>query len=181
MTQCGKWCARKMIGRTFFITERGYIGFGRHLTLPGDEVAVFLGSDSAMVVRPTSDGRFVLVRDVFCHGFMYGEATLGPLPFNLGPLLSNSHVIEKVDESGGIFTWYADLESGVFCVEDPRLSNVALPADWRRSGVVPDGSGPLRYIRDATNETWNARLRDPKLTAAELRKRRVDLKTFILG
>jgi hypothetical protein len=74
--------------RTFFITEKGYIGLGPTKTRPGDSVFILLGGQTPFILRPSGfhmirtrdsinlDGqlRFEMIGDCYTHGLMDGEA-----------------------------------------------------------------------------------------------------------
>ena len=72
--------------RNFFITERGYIGFGPDDSAKGDVVAVLAGGKVPYVLQPVelpstsaasetySDACYRLLGDSYVHGIMYGEA-----------------------------------------------------------------------------------------------------------
>ena len=78
-----------VVKRRFFITERGYIGFGPRGTIEGDSVGILSGGSTPYIVRRTSsrdylagvDDRSVaysLIGDSYVHGIMDGEAFEDP-------------------------------------------------------------------------------------------------------
>lgn len=70
-------------GRSFFVTERGYIGLGPVGVKRGDIVIVFDGAETPFVIRRVDEGRrevrkeWVLGGDCYLHGFMNGESLRG--------------------------------------------------------------------------------------------------------
>jgi hypothetical protein len=61
------------------VAEGGSCGLAPLAALPGDIVTILLGCRSAMVLRPTSVGKYKVIGEAYCDGFMDGEALLGPL------------------------------------------------------------------------------------------------------
>lgn len=43
----------------------------------GDDIAVFLGCDSPMILRPGTDGRYQVIGEAYCLEWANGEALLG--------------------------------------------------------------------------------------------------------
>jgi hypothetical protein len=70
MTQMVSACG----ARRFAVTEKGYIALVPGCAIEGDQVCVFLGSGVPYILRPASEGRFLLVGDAYIHGIMDGEA-----------------------------------------------------------------------------------------------------------
>jgi hypothetical protein len=72
-------------GRSSYMTDDNQFGLAPGGTNVGDRFVVFLGCDSAIVLRPSDsryDGRVChsVIGETYCHGFMQGEALLGPIP-----------------------------------------------------------------------------------------------------
>jgi hypothetical protein len=60
-------------GRSFFTMKGGYMGLGPN-TLEEDDIVVLLyGGDVPYVLRPRSEGGYVLVGEGYVHGVMLGE------------------------------------------------------------------------------------------------------------
>ncbi|KAM0437811.1 hypothetical protein ACHAPT_002176 [Fusarium lateritium] len=79
-TTAGSWYANTLIRlhtRRAFITSTGFVGVGPLDTRVGDEVCVFLGGNSAYLVRPEEKGLHSLVGEAYVHGVMYGELLKG--------------------------------------------------------------------------------------------------------
>lgn len=61
-------------GRSFVITDKGYIGFAPEESTKGDLVALFPGGKVPYVLRPKADDCYVFLGDAYIHGIMDGEA-----------------------------------------------------------------------------------------------------------
>jgi hypothetical protein len=62
--------------RRFFITEDGHMGLGPPEMLPGDSIAILLGSNVPLCLRSVPDaprGHYTLVGDTYVHGLMDEE------------------------------------------------------------------------------------------------------------
>jgi hypothetical protein len=65
----------RMMGRCFCRTEKGWIGMGSGLMLPGNAVVVPLGCSTPIILRlEGTRGEYRFVGDVYIHGFMRGKA-----------------------------------------------------------------------------------------------------------
>lgn len=67
-------------GRRLFYTSKGYVGIGPSTMQPGDTVCVLCGGITPFILRHVSspkrsNRRFMLIREVYLHGIMQGEAT----------------------------------------------------------------------------------------------------------
>jgi hypothetical protein len=71
------WIRDVCKGRAFYLTENGICGLAPLLANQGDIVTVLLGCQSPIVLRPTIDGRYKVVGEAYCDGFMDAEALLG--------------------------------------------------------------------------------------------------------
>ncbi|KAF2814105.1 HET-domain-containing protein [Mytilinidion resinicola] len=60
-----------------FISKTGYIGLAPDHVAEGDIVCVFLGAKTPYVLRPTGQGTYTLVGEVYLHGAMHGEILEG--------------------------------------------------------------------------------------------------------
>ena len=70
-------------GRSICMTPNGSFALVPSASRRGDIVAVLLGCNSPMVLRPTNSRRrehYRIVGEAYCDGFMDGQALLGPLP-----------------------------------------------------------------------------------------------------
>ena len=115
--------AEVLSGRSFFSTPEGHFGLAPVGAEENDLICIFLGCSSAMTLRATENNQFQVVGEAYCHGFMTGEALLGPLPGTFDMIFLFE---EKV---GGHFAAFIDRETGTIQVEDPRLAT--LPPGWR--------------------------------------------------
>ncbi len=68
-----RWIFKMTSGRTFFTTEKGYMGTGSDMTQAGDQVALISGMRFPMIIRRNSDGTYRLVCPAYVHGVMNGE------------------------------------------------------------------------------------------------------------
>jgi hypothetical protein len=110
------WARYFMEGRSFFSTDEGHIGFGPKVANPEDEVVVFAGCDSPMVLRPTNSGRYKVVGECFIYDLSHSEALLGPLPEEYQQIFKTD---ERTELSG---TAYYNSTTGQTHTIDPRLS-----------------------------------------------------------
>ncbi|KAE9371142.1 hypothetical protein N431DRAFT_558729 [Stipitochalara longipes BDJ] len=122
--------------RSFFWAEDGRMGLGPGLTRATDEIVVFPGCPSPMVLRPSQNGndRYQVVGECYVQNLMCGEALLGPLS-------ANYTRIKKLDRTTGfIYPAFRDVRSGEFQDEDPRFG--LLHSQRREDGmrrVYPTG------------------------------------------
>ena len=66
--------------RLLSISKEGHICLLPYAAVEGDVVCVILGCNSPLLLRPLSNGNYTVVGECYIHGFMNGEALLGPLP-----------------------------------------------------------------------------------------------------
>ena len=60
--------------KTFFNTqEGGYLGVGPPILQKGDRVVILLGGSMPFAIRPTHQGRYRLIGEVYVLGIMHGE------------------------------------------------------------------------------------------------------------
>ncbi|TID18699.1 heterokaryon incompatibility protein [Venturia nashicola] len=65
----------KMSGRSFCITESGFLGMGTGFMKEGDLVVVPFGCCTPVIIRPVGNrGEYRFVGDVYITGYMYGSA-----------------------------------------------------------------------------------------------------------
>jgi len=165
-------------GRSFFTTDTGTMGLAPLSSQVGDQVVALLGGRSAFILRPLgkTTAHFHMIGESYIHGFMYGEALLGPFP-------NQVRSIARYDSrTDAYWRCYLDIESGVCEIEDPRLG--PLPPGWRRNGHDKDHVISW-YVKDATGEGFDQEMRDngfvdPRLKLDALRMRNVKLRIFDL-
>jgi len=59
--------------RRFIVTSRGFLGQGPCVTRVRDKVALLEGSRVPIILRPSTQGRYLVMGDAYIHGLMYGE------------------------------------------------------------------------------------------------------------
>ncbi|KAH7346871.1 heterokaryon incompatibility protein-domain-containing protein [Rhexocercosporidium sp. MPI-PUGE-AT-0058] len=163
-------------GRSLFVTEDGRLGLAPQAAQPGDIVTVLLGCDSCIILRPVtlqhtypSKQQYRVVGEAYCHGFMQGEAILGPLP-------PGFEAVEWYNENSGGVEWaYVNLETAHTDVNDPRLG--ALPEPWKRQRRTEEGAMYRYFLNEETGEET---VFDPRLKADALRAMGVELDVFDL-
>lgn len=101
----------------------GHIGIAPPATLPGDKVCVLLGCNATMVLRPTGDGRYLVVGECFVYGLSKGEALLGPLP--------KSVRFARIwgERSGSWALGFVDGSTSTVSHVDPRLEGLPLSVE----------------------------------------------------
>jgi hypothetical protein len=99
-----------------FSTDKGYIGLGPKVANPEDDVVVFAGCDSPMVLRSIDNGRYRVVGECFIYDLSHSEALLGPLPEGYQQIIKTD---ERRKQSG---TAYYNRNTGQTHTIDPRLS-----------------------------------------------------------
>jgi hypothetical protein len=157
----------KCRGRAAFLTQDGRLGLAPKSAKPDDIVTVLLGCESAIILRPCPGDQFQVVGEGICHGFMDGEALLGPLPDRIERVLFESGV--------GRHTWTCiDRSTGVCDYEDPRLGK--LPDGWKIGEHEEDDIWSM-YGNDELGITDSD---DPRLSPEALIERGVDLREFVL-
>lgn len=65
-------------GRSFCITDKGYMGWVPESTTIGDQICVLHGCRVPFILRPISSGRYEVVGDAYIHGRMDGEPFYDP-------------------------------------------------------------------------------------------------------
>ncbi|EAU33597.1 predicted protein [Aspergillus terreus NIH2624] len=63
--------------RRLFVTEKRYLGLGPAAMADGDQIWVFPGAGTALVLRPTPDKAFHFIGEAYIHGGMNGELVEG--------------------------------------------------------------------------------------------------------
>ncbi|MCJ1288156.1 hypothetical protein MMC26_007511 [Xylographa opegraphella] len=107
-------------GRSFIVTENGYVGLAPVATQPGDQVCVLLGCITPLVIRPVGADptQFQVVGEAYVDCAMTGEAFIGPLPDHFKNL-------QKLDTERGYHRQaFLDERTSEAQWEDPRWSRV---------------------------------------------------------
>ena len=110
------WARYFMEGRSFFSTDKGHIGLGPKVANPGDDVVVFAGCDSPIVLRSAGNGRYRVVGECFIYDLSHSEALLGPLPEGYQQVFETD---ERRKQSG--FVYYNHNTDQTQTI-DPRLN-----------------------------------------------------------
>lgn len=63
----------RLVGRSFLVTEKGYLGLGRTGTRQGDVICIIRGGNVPFLLRNRSDGFLEFVSDAYLHGVMDGS------------------------------------------------------------------------------------------------------------
>jgi hypothetical protein len=169
---------RWLRGRVLFKTGEGFLGLCPESAKPGDVVAVVLGVDSPLILRPvTHQGKYcyLVVGAAYVPGAMHAEVLLGPIP--AGWILSYKRIngyLRQIFNDGNIETQ-----------QDPRLP---LPLEWRyiyESGesfqeMERSPSGDILTQWFGNVETKEKSWYDPRLTPEVLREREVDVQELVL-
>jgi hypothetical protein len=150
--------------RLVFTTSDGRICLGPRAVEVGDVVAVLLGCDSPLVLRPNGLGQFKVIGEAYCHGVMQGEALLGPFDSMWKQAWRPREGIAVHD------IVFINTETGEFSALDPRLG--PLPSGWnshctegRRWYYWPDGAKKMFPF-------------DPRLIRESLKQRGVEVRDF---
>ena len=64
---------KRMMGRSFCVTKKKYIGMGSGFMDVDDVVVIPLGCNTPILLRPEGANEYRYVGDVYIHGYMYGE------------------------------------------------------------------------------------------------------------
>jgi hypothetical protein len=155
-------------GRSLYRCLDGTIGLASKFARLGDKVAVLLGCDTAMVLRPFRENQYRLLGEAVYDGAMDGSAFLGSLPERFQLVLM---VVERRDEEDIAWAWrFLHRDTGIVSAEDPRLVDIELPLGWRRTSYTEG-----EFLNDETRERT---MYDPRLTAEFLKSRGVALEIF---
>ncbi|KAI6086388.1 HET-domain-containing protein [Hypoxylon rubiginosum] len=90
-------------GFQFARCDGHYIGIVPSAAQVGDKICVLMGCDSPMVLRPTENGKFLLIGETYVDGLCEGQAFLGPL--------KDGTRISRI-------SWDGDLEGSTFVFSD---------------------------------------------------------------
>ncbi|KAL8761948.1 MAG: hypothetical protein Q9184_001986 [Pyrenodesmia sp. 2 TL-2023] len=161
-------------GRTFIITaNKNMMGLAPDACRENDCVAILLGCDSPMVLRPTDDGHYTVVGECYVHGLMEGEGLLGPLPAHW------ERIKRYNGNTGRDYDVFVDQERGIYHLEDPRLG--PLPEDWYREEHSMGHLYTRFRHRTRAVSGFNSVEHDPRMLPGFLRKRGVELQEFALA
>ena len=157
---------RRVQGRQFCITAGGYIGLVPAASRPGDQICVLLGSRTALVLRQIESGNHEIVGGCYIHGFMEGEALLGPLPPGWHHVWSHGPKVKPR-------MIFLNRTTGERRLDDPRLGE--LPKNWHFVSDVEGSSAGFTHQADGSLSPW-----DPRISPEALRARGVNLTEFLL-
>ncbi|KAH8666704.1 heterokaryon incompatibility protein-domain-containing protein [Xylariales sp. PMI_506] len=155
-------------------TEHGYLVAGHTNMRAGDIISIILGCSYPMCLRPsaaTVDGSYEIIGPCYVHGFMDGEALIGPLsePWAVRYPLSA--------DRGGRSPEYYHRDTA----QDPRLDEIPLPDGWEAAPVPQrQREDPVLccwYRNRDTGEVINS---DPRLAPEALKARGVPVEVFSL-
>jgi hypothetical protein len=165
-------------GRSFFLTEEGLFGVCPQFSKCGDRVAVVLGCNNPLILRPIiveTMNRFLVIGESYVHELMSNQAFLGSIPegWRMNPLWGGQ----------GYYVGYSN--AGITTQQDPR---VPLPSDWRYMyGSREDPQEIEAENEDERTEVWFKNVVtgketsfDPRLTPDALRQRGVDMQELVL-
>jgi hypothetical protein len=161
-------------GRSLLITSNGGIGLGPDNAITKDQIVILLGGRGAFVLRPLKSGQYHLVGECYLHGFMYGEALLGPLPPRVRSLARYDSATDAY------WRCYLDEDTEKCAIEDPRLG--PLPGGWRRKRHEKDHVISW-FVNDCTGEGHDIDMGDngypdPRLTVNSFIERGVQIRRF---
>jgi len=153
--------------RSFLTTEYGHIGLGPLEAQVNDRICIILGCPVPLVLRPYMNGQYRIVGSSYVHGFMNGEALLGPLPAHYQQVFQ----IEPI--TGKVYTAYVNHQTSEVQVQDPRHG--PLPEYWWSRSHAEEDFWPW-FVNNKTGEgRENPPLLDPRKTHQALKERGVNL------
>ncbi|KAF2730109.1 hypothetical protein EJ04DRAFT_580098 [Polyplosphaeria fusca] len=167
MEQAWNFVDQGIAAREVFRTTNGTLGVGPPGIEPGDKVCVLMGGKNPFLLRPCDDGKhYKAVGDCYAHGFMNGEALLGPLPNDWESVcVVDSKNKATMDGKHNIKTGKLELYS------DPRIPDP-------EEGTFQDIEGWGRTYPN--NGLPNGIFSDPRLTPDFFRERGIDVVDFDL-
>lgn len=159
-------------GRAFIITaNKEIVGLAPDTCRKNDCIAVLLGCESPMVLRPTDDGHYTVVGECYVHGLMESEALLGPLPAHWERIFRYDEGTERD------YDVFVDRRRGIYQPEDPRFG--PLPEGWYREEHPKQHL--YTWFRHPTREDdVFTSDNDPRMLPESLRERGVELQEFAL-
>lgn len=128
---------------------------------------MIVGCSVPMILRKAGVSGYEVAGPCYFHGFMNGEAFLGPMPVT-------HKVVRPVNEDGEPFEAFQDISTGSLTYEDPRLG--PLPAICERISYRTAYSDQ-KFRHKVTGGTTPY---DPRVSAPVLRRIGIDLETFDL-
>lgn len=142
-------------GRSLIHCHNGTIGLAPRYAREGDRVTVWLGCDTAMVLRhDKSKNRYRLIGEAIYDGAMDGSAFLGPLPDGYQLVLTE---VEEYNQEYSAWGWrFVNKKLGIVVAEDPRLEGIQLPKGWSGSRTMKG-----EFVNDETGEKT---MYDPRFT-----------------
>jgi hypothetical protein len=64
-------------GMRFMTTDHGYVGWAHHQAKKGDHIFILQGCSVPVLLRPRTQGGYVIVGDSYVEGIMMGQAAIG--------------------------------------------------------------------------------------------------------
>lgn len=156
-----------------FRTEHGYFGSGPSNMSEGDKVCIVLGLQCPLAIRHVGDDRFKVIGGCYLHGFMDGEALLGPLPANYSVTMH-----QRIHGGGRFRPLYKDANTGQESYDDPRLGAVDQQYMRVMTQITADDPQLVDFFRNTqTGEiiSW-----DPRMTKEALEQRGVQFQDIRL-
>lgn len=160
--------AEALHGRSFCVTDKGYIGLAPQAVEAGDQICVISGCTTPLVLRPDATERHSVVGECYIDGFMDGAAVLGSLP----EIWEREMKYDSV--SRGQWPIFTNGETGRTQIEDPRLG--PLSAGWRIGSHCNENAYHL-YVNDETGVSTSFH---PGMSLERLLARGVKLQDFRL-
>ncbi|CAL8580905.1 hypothetical protein XPA_006621 [Xanthoria parietina] len=155
------------VNECLFATREGYLGVCAKGLREGDEIAVILGCDFPMVLRPRGSNQHEVVGPCFVHGLMLGEALKPPLEPPWKDVLPVTR--------GWALSYFINPQTGELLKNDPRLGS--LPAGWEEATTLDPFLPPFVF---KNRETGQISMNDPRMSAEAIEQRGIVLKTFEL-
>ncbi|KAH7310612.1 heterokaryon incompatibility protein-domain-containing protein [Stachybotrys elegans] len=150
-----------------FATADGYVGVSAIGVREGDQVAIILGCDFPIVIRPRGSDRYEVVGPCFVHGLMLGEALKPPLD----PPWRDALPVTK----GWALPYFINTETGELLKSDPRLGS--LPPGWEEVASSDPFLPPFVFQNKADGRIS---VNDPRMSADAIRQRGIELETLVL-
>ena len=137
-------------------------------TVTGDIACVIQGCGVPVLLRKMPFDQYEVVSAIYLHGFMYGEALLGPFPTSWRPRIFD------IDETHWCAQFYnPSTKESTF--EDPRLPT--LPSEWRLIQEIDERNHERRFENTKSGYTT---AQDPRTTKNALMESGVKFEVFSL-
>ncbi|KAK7992467.1 HET-domain-containing protein, partial [Apiospora saccharicola] len=107
-------------GRQFFGAQDGDFGLVPSVAQPGDQICVLVGCNVPMLLRPGTDGSFLVIGECFMLSITGGQALIGKLPGGV----RGSWVWNPEESAYGYA--FINIETGETSWEDPRLDQLGI-------------------------------------------------------